>query len=176
MLLLGFLRSAAQLLRKGPVPSVGATKRHRGAASDDEDGPGEGAARLDAAGPVSSRGSILITLRNVPPYTLWQVIFISSFAGWADELHKGPAQAGEKSAAASHGRRASEPSLRPVEIICLRPRAVEGLRAPDDEGREGAWNWDDGPRWRGPHLGVLCNEPGQDAVDRRRCAVSTEAF
>lgn len=78
MLLLGFLRSAAQLLRKGPVPSVGATKRHRGAASDDEEDQGGGAARLDAAGPVSSRGSILITLRNVPPYTLWQVIFISS--------------------------------------------------------------------------------------------------
>ena len=70
MLLLGFLRSAAARLKSGPIPSM---QKHRKSEADaesddeqdtfvDEDGPSDA---------VQIRGTVLITLRNVVPYTLW---------------------------------------------------------------------------------------------------------
>ena len=87
MLLLGFLRSVAPLLKKGPMPVVMKARKSRGDDSDDE---GEPIAvpttdamqedEADVAGNLTephsqARGTVLITLRNVRPYTEWQVYF-----------------------------------------------------------------------------------------------------
>jgi len=72
VLLLGFLRSASDFLTHGPVPHI-QLKRGKGKqeASDDEDEAEVGTSTTGDDAP--SRGSILITLRNVPPYTLWDL-------------------------------------------------------------------------------------------------------
>lgn len=71
VLLLDFLRSAAQMLTPGPMPaSYTAGKRKTNADSDDEDRRDpvdEDSLPMD----VQCRGTVLVTLRNVPPYTLW---------------------------------------------------------------------------------------------------------
>ena len=73
LLLLGFLRSAATLLVSGPIPVVHkARKRKR----NPEDGSDDDEADLednsqDINTARSARGTVLVTLRNVPPYTLW---------------------------------------------------------------------------------------------------------
>ena len=73
-LILGFLRAAGKLLRPGPVPQVHTARKKRktdedeedeGFASEDEDMEG------DSSDPSAARGTVLITLRNVAPYTLW---------------------------------------------------------------------------------------------------------
>lgn len=73
MLLLGFLRSAAKVLRRGSVPTF-QRSRKRKAADDSEAEEDENDAQ-DIEGSTNSarRGTVLITLRNVPPYTLWLV-------------------------------------------------------------------------------------------------------
>lgn len=85
MLILGFLRSAANLLTVGPVPSFTSPKRKKKALDDDDDDDDDIAdegvpAELQEENgfitpretvPGQTRGTILITLRNVAPYTLW---------------------------------------------------------------------------------------------------------
>ncbi|KZT72972.1 hypothetical protein DAEQUDRAFT_663651 [Daedalea quercina L-15889] len=77
VLILGFLRSAAPLLATGPIPTVMKRRNRRADPDDDDDDVPENAeeeAVGDGSSPtVGSRGSILITLRNVPPYTLWDI-------------------------------------------------------------------------------------------------------
>lgn len=73
MLILGFLRSAAPFLATGPVPVIHkARKRKR---DPDDDGSEDERVEDDGADSVDTsrkgRGTILLTLRNVPPYTLW---------------------------------------------------------------------------------------------------------
>jgi 25S rRNA (uracil2634-N3)-methyltransferase len=86
-LILGFLRSAANLLALGPIPSFTASSKKKKKLSeeddDDEDNPmpppeetfnAEGDDKYEFFLPddtVPSRGTIQITLRNVSPYTLW---------------------------------------------------------------------------------------------------------
>ncbi|KAJ3999468.1 hypothetical protein F5050DRAFT_1805008 [Lentinula boryana] len=75
-LILGFLRSAARFLKLGPVPVINGRKKRR-VSSEDED-RGEDEEMSDANRSIdsemeSNRGTILITLRNVPPYTLWDL-------------------------------------------------------------------------------------------------------
>ncbi|KAF7337571.1 DUF2431 domain-containing protein [Mycena sanguinolenta] len=74
MLILGFLRSAASFLTNGPVPEVFSKKRKR-SDDDDEAEEDEDMNPLDdnVVRSVASRGTILITLRNVVPYTQWDV-------------------------------------------------------------------------------------------------------
>lgn len=85
VLILGFLRSAAKVLSLGPVPSV-TTPRKRRKADDDEDEDdveeetvptqaeeGEQFKFITPKEAVKTRGTVLITLRNVVPYTLWYV-------------------------------------------------------------------------------------------------------
>ncbi|OSD06186.1 hypothetical protein PYCCODRAFT_1431997 [Trametes coccinea BRFM310] len=74
VLLLGFLRSAAPFLVLGAVPTVHkARKRKRNPEEDDsEDDAADGPSR-DTGPPRKTRGTILVTLRNVPPYTLWDL-------------------------------------------------------------------------------------------------------
>ncbi|KAJ7492251.1 hypothetical protein FB451DRAFT_1217591 [Mycena latifolia] len=76
LLILGFLRSAAGFLPTGHVPEYIPKKRKRPADDDDEDEDIEENANPedeDITQPVACRGTILITLRNVAPYTQWDV-------------------------------------------------------------------------------------------------------
>ncbi|KAF7303060.1 DUF2431 domain-containing protein [Mycena kentingensis (nom. inval.)] len=80
LLILGFLRSAAGFLAKGPIPNVMASSKKRKRVDEDRDADAEDDADsdLDDAAPASpetasERGRILITLRNVVPYTQWDV-------------------------------------------------------------------------------------------------------
>ncbi|CCM03661.1 uncharacterized protein FIBRA_05805 [Fibroporia radiculosa] len=78
-LILEFLRSAANLLVTGPVPAIHYSRKGKqkaDAENDELDGndPGEDMLAdelIDESTKV--RGSILITLRNVAPYTLWDL-------------------------------------------------------------------------------------------------------
>jgi 25S rRNA (uracil2634-N3)-methyltransferase len=68
-MILGFLRSVADFLIKGPVPSIHSAKRKQTSGDgDDEEDEEEAASASEVA---SSRGTVIITLRNVPPYTTW---------------------------------------------------------------------------------------------------------
>lgn len=87
MLILGFLRSAAKLLALGPVPSFSVSKKKKKLSEDNDEEEeemyspeetthAEGDGEYEFFVPddtVPSRGTILITLRNVSPYTLWFV-------------------------------------------------------------------------------------------------------
>jgi 25S rRNA (uracil2634-N3)-methyltransferase len=88
MLVLGFLRSAANLLTLGPVPSFSFAKKKKKTDDDDEEDIGdEGlpAELQEETGfiipheTVQTRGTVLITLRNVQPYTLWCVHRVTDF-------------------------------------------------------------------------------------------------
>jgi 25S rRNA (uracil2634-N3)-methyltransferase len=78
-----FLRSASKFLTLGSIPSFLPARKHKRKA-DDEDDDDEGDERADAAEAsykpnsiesATKRGTILITLRNVEPYTLWSVFY-----------------------------------------------------------------------------------------------------
>lgn len=70
ILVLGFLRSAAKYLVRGPTPHLQPSrKRKRPSSDDDEWTDGDNNQAIDGR----ARGTILITLRNVPPYTEWSV-------------------------------------------------------------------------------------------------------
>src|SRR5258708_16359837 len=84
-LIVGFLQSCATLLAQGEVPSIhGNPKRRKRPNEDDESEGGKGSSGHDSDHPSddertpeltrgnrSIRGSVLITLRDSPPYTLW---------------------------------------------------------------------------------------------------------
>ncbi|KAI0095252.1 hypothetical protein BDY19DRAFT_916961 [Irpex rosettiformis] len=74
LMLLGFLNSARCVLKTGPVP-VAQTRRKPKVPRDDSDGVDQdSASEAEGESQMSdSRGTILITLRNVPPYTLWDL-------------------------------------------------------------------------------------------------------
>ena len=70
LLILGFLRSASGFLTRGPPPALGSRKK-KGKAKEEEDNTD---VEPDQEGGVStqmgsSRGTVIVTLRNVPPYT-----------------------------------------------------------------------------------------------------------
>lgn len=74
LLLLGFLRSAANFLTLGPKPSVTSSKKKKQKDSDDEgeaDNGSENGNQVESTSSHTTRGTILVTLRNVSPYTLW---------------------------------------------------------------------------------------------------------
>ncbi|KAL5533658.1 hypothetical protein ACEPAG_118 [Sanghuangporus baumii] len=91
ILLLSFLRSVASFLVTGPIPSVHAPRKRKRRPEDeesDDDDDDERQAQneddmsgvedlqretLDSVNHSRSRGTVLITLRNVPPYTDWNL-------------------------------------------------------------------------------------------------------
>ncbi|KAK0466329.1 uncharacterized protein EV420DRAFT_1261678 [Desarmillaria tabescens] len=73
VLVLNFLRAAASLLKIGPMPSVTGSKKKKRANDDDDDDEEVEDADEDKSVETGTRGTILITLRNVPPYTLWEI-------------------------------------------------------------------------------------------------------
>ena len=80
LLLLGFLDCAAKVLAKGPVPMIGnARKKKKRKTDEDEDeveeSEDEEMEDVDLASQKAQcRGTVLVTLRNVVPYTTWYVI------------------------------------------------------------------------------------------------------
>jgi len=78
LLILGFLRSAAAFLVNGSVPEIFSPKKRKRPDDDDEGEEEEmdDNTNLDDTNivrPVACRGTILVTLRNVVPYTQWDV-------------------------------------------------------------------------------------------------------
>lgn len=76
LLILGFLRSAATLLRIGPVPVVTPSRKRARESDDDEREEESDDSQTQEAPSVQARGTLIITLRNVPPYTLWSVSYV----------------------------------------------------------------------------------------------------
>ena len=72
LLILGFLRSAAHVLVLGQVPAVHASRKRKRRSSDDGDSGAEDTANPGLDSP-DARGTLMVTLRNVAPYTLWCV-------------------------------------------------------------------------------------------------------
>jgi 25S rRNA (uracil2634-N3)-methyltransferase len=76
---MSFLRSASNFLTLGPVPSFTPVRKRKSDEDDDDDddetadGVAEGSHQIDGTESAKKRGTILITLRNVEPYTLWLV-------------------------------------------------------------------------------------------------------
>ncbi|KIL71388.1 hypothetical protein M378DRAFT_215973 [Amanita muscaria Koide BX008] len=89
LLVLAFLRSVVGVLAKGPIPTIFKPKKKRKTEDEDEDEDGDIDRKNDQGNEDESlpfslpytesehrektRGSVLITLRNVAPYTLWDV-------------------------------------------------------------------------------------------------------
>ncbi|KAJ6523542.1 hypothetical protein B0H19DRAFT_648072 [Mycena capillaripes] len=78
LLILGFLRSAAAFLVNGSLPEIFSPKKRKRLDDDDEAEEGEDTDDMDVAdkniiNAVACRGTILITLRNVVPYTQWDL-------------------------------------------------------------------------------------------------------
>ena len=76
-MILGFLRSVSEFLVRGPPPTLGSRKKgKKQEGEDDTDSDSDQEGEPDGrAG--SSRGSVIITLRNVPPYTDCKYFFLS---------------------------------------------------------------------------------------------------
>jgi 25S rRNA (uracil2634-N3)-methyltransferase len=71
VLILGFLRSAARFLVRGPEPQVQPSRKRKRPPNDDHDGYTDEDNDQVVSTDGRARGTILITLRNVPPYTEW---------------------------------------------------------------------------------------------------------
>ncbi|KZS93320.1 hypothetical protein SISNIDRAFT_77687 [Sistotremastrum niveocremeum HHB9708] len=70
VLLLGFLRSVSPFLAPGPPPSIRGRRKKK---SDDDSDEEEQESGDEETHTLSTRGTVLVTLRNVPPYTLWDL-------------------------------------------------------------------------------------------------------
>ncbi|KAG1757026.1 hypothetical protein EDB19DRAFT_1890883 [Suillus lakei] len=76
MLILGFLRSVVGCLAEGSIPTPNLSRKQKKPTDDDDDDNVNDDVTDDAPSPSTaqgSRGTVLVTLRNVPPYTNWDV-------------------------------------------------------------------------------------------------------
>ncbi|KAI0348107.1 hypothetical protein BDW22DRAFT_1350255 [Trametopsis cervina] len=74
LLLLGFLRSVSGILQTGPAPVVHARRKPKASGDDSgDDGHASSSETENLATSSVRRGTVLITLRNVAPYTLWDL-------------------------------------------------------------------------------------------------------
>ncbi|KAG1773982.1 hypothetical protein EV702DRAFT_1180953 [Suillus placidus] len=74
MLILGFLRSVVDCLAEGTIPTPNLSRKPKRPADDDDDDNVNDDEDIDTSSPSTvqgARGTVLITLRNVPPYTNW---------------------------------------------------------------------------------------------------------
>jgi 25S rRNA (uracil2634-N3)-methyltransferase len=75
LLILDFLRSAANVLKRGHVPSFSTSRKKKPDDDDSEDEEKDiatgGTDLEDSDESTTTRGTVLITLRNVDPYTQW---------------------------------------------------------------------------------------------------------
>jgi len=75
VLLLDFFKSAAPLLEDGVIPSMTSRnprKKKKGSDDDSEDDK-DNEMIIAESSKIQERGTILITLKNAPPYTLWDI-------------------------------------------------------------------------------------------------------
>lgn len=76
-LILGFLRSVKPFLATGSIPQLNTARKRKPNPDDDdeeeEEEMREGSGLGGTGSKESRRGTILITLRNVAPYTQWYV-------------------------------------------------------------------------------------------------------
>ncbi|KAG2350950.1 hypothetical protein BDR05DRAFT_54645 [Suillus weaverae] len=76
MLILGFLHSVVDCLAEGTIPTPNLSRKPKRPADDDDDDNVNDDEDIDTSSPSTAqgaRGTVLITLRNVPPYTNWDV-------------------------------------------------------------------------------------------------------
>lgn len=78
LLILGFFRSAANILKRGHIPSFSVSGKKKKLdddnSEDDEEKIATSSTDLEnslADESITTRGTVLITLRNVVPYTQW---------------------------------------------------------------------------------------------------------
>ena len=79
MLILGFFRSCAPFLAVGPIPPFTHTRRRQPIAEDDDEVMKDDADIENSDGGLvllentsnGERGTVLVTLRKVAPYTQW---------------------------------------------------------------------------------------------------------
>lgn len=71
MLMLGFLHSVAPFLAAGPIPIIQKPRKKKGSDEEDSGDDDDKNGALDNDASRKARGTVLITLRNVVPYTLW---------------------------------------------------------------------------------------------------------
>ena len=70
LLILGFLRSVSGFLVRGPAPTLGSLKKKGKAREEEDDTDVDSDQEAESSGGTgSSRGTVIIMLRNVPPYT-----------------------------------------------------------------------------------------------------------
>jgi hypothetical protein len=118
ILILGFLRSAARYLVRGPAPQLQPSRKRNRPSSDDEWTDGDNDQTIDGR----ARGTILITLRNVPPYTEWSACRAATASGglanitFAQERAK---TSEESTSSTSLFCRHPEPSLYLISLICF---------------------------------------------------------
>jgi hypothetical protein len=117
ILILGFLRSAARYLVRGPTPQLQPSRKRKRPSSDDEWTDGDDEETIDGR----ARGTILITLRNVPPYTEWSAYRYTASGGLANiTFAQGRAKTSEESTTStSLFCRHAEPSLYLISLICF---------------------------------------------------------
>jgi len=153
LLILGFLRSVSGFLVHGPAPTLESLKK-KGKAQDGEDDTDADSVAESSGGTGSSRGTVMITLRNVPPYTECNQFprCRRDVADICPPHPRGRLSSSEKTSS-PHGNwhEASKPSLHLAAFLRLSQMGMEGLQTPDDERREGQ----DGRGWGGSKLGVL---------------------
>jgi 25S rRNA (uracil2634-N3)-methyltransferase len=133
-LILGFLRSVSGFLVQGLPPTLGHLKKKGKAREEDDDTDSDSDQERRSSGQTgSSRGTVIITLRNVPPYTECKRLCIS-VSVILNSDSRGYLPPGEETAS-SHGSgdETSKPHVYFAPLIRISPMGMEGLRTPDDE-------------------------------------------
>ncbi|KIJ66423.1 hypothetical protein HYDPIDRAFT_174520 [Hydnomerulius pinastri MD-312] len=72
-LILDFLRSAPHCLTLGPIPAIHSSRKRKKQGDDDSDDDLTDSDMEMPSASATGRGTVLITLRNVAPYTAWDV-------------------------------------------------------------------------------------------------------
>ncbi|KIJ53657.1 hypothetical protein M422DRAFT_154933 [Sphaerobolus stellatus SS14] len=84
ILVLDFLKAVAPLLEDGVIATMAARSRRKKKKGDDDDDSDYDGIDLTENSQIKERGTVMITLKNAPPYTLWD---LSNFAKKPPEPH-----------------------------------------------------------------------------------------
>ena len=131
LLILGFLRSVSGFLVGGQAPTLGSLKKKGKAQEEEDDADANSDQAAESSGGTGpSRGTVIITLRNVPPYTdcnqfprCWRdVTDISPYHP------RGRLSSSEKTTSPDGNRHeTSKPSLHIAAFLRLSQMGMEGL-------------------------------------------------
>ena len=131
MLILGFLRSSAPFLAVGPIPPVTARSKRKQQSEDDNDADevdDDGLGQLPINSNTGKRGTLLITLRNVVPYTKWCAFY---YCHWLFPLNIGFLQGcpttGKETSRTYFSEYKAESGLHSPTILCIQSADVEWL-------------------------------------------------